>query len=128
MRGKTSMQAAAVRSCRSRRLPGGRMHHAIGRFGLAVLLKLALALGYAEAQAGPSASWPGIREGDYAIHNFRFQSGDTMPDLRMHYTTLGTPMKDASGRTTNAVLILHGTRSEERRVGKECRSRWSPYH
>ena len=22
----------------------------------------------------------------------------------------------------------HGTRSEERRVGKECRSRWSPYH
>jgi len=85
------------------------MHHPIGRFGLAVLLKLALALGYAEAQAGPSASWPGIREGDYAIHNFRFQSGDTMPDLRMHYTTLGTPMKDASGRTTNAVLILHGT-------------------
>ena len=25
-------------------------------------------------------------------------------------------------------LITHTTRSEERRVGKECRSRWSPYH
>ena len=31
----------------------------------------------------------------------------------------------------NAVILLHGyggDRSEERRVGKECRSRWSPYH
>ena len=25
-------------------------------------------------------------------------------------------------------MIFHGRRSEERRVGKECRSRWSPYH
>src|SRR3712207_475888 len=27
-----------------------------------------------------------------------------------------------------ALLLAHGGRSEERRVGKECRSRWSPYH
>ena len=26
------------------------------------------------------------------------------------------------------IAIKCGTRSEERRVGKECRSRWSPYH
>ena len=26
------------------------------------------------------------------------------------------------------MCVLHGDRSEERRVGKECRSRWSPYH
>src|SRR2546425_10297103 len=26
------------------------------------------------------------------------------------------------------VLLIEGPRSEERRVGKECRSRWSPYH
>ena len=72
-------------------------------------------------------------EGDYVIHDFHFASGETLPELRMHYTYFGKPKKDAQGRVTNAVLIMHGTGgSEERRVGKEClavcRSRWSPYH
>ena len=49
------------------------------------------------------------QEGDFIIHSFRFQSGETLPEVRMHYTTLGTPIKDASGHTTNAVLVLHGT-------------------
>src|SRR4051812_35642603 len=48
-------------------------------------------------------------EGDYVLHNFHFKSGETLPELRMHYTTLGKPVQDASGRTTNAVLVLHGT-------------------
>ncbi len=48
-------------------------------------------------------------EGDYVAHDFHFKSGETMAELRLHYTTLGTPARDASGRTTNAVLILHGT-------------------
>lgn len=48
-------------------------------------------------------------EGDYVIRNFKFQSGEALPELRMHYTTLGTPQRDASGRVTNAVLIMHGT-------------------
>jgi len=48
-------------------------------------------------------------EGDYVAHDFRFKSGETMAELRVHYTTLGTPARDASGRTTNAVLIMHGT-------------------
>ena len=52
---------------------------------------------------------PTPHESDYTIHNFRFQSGETLPDLRLHYTTLGTPLKDAQGHTTNAVLVLHGT-------------------
>ena len=49
------------------------------------------------------------QEGDYIIHDFHFRSGQTLPELRLHYTTLGRPERDASGRTTNAVLILHGT-------------------
>jgi homoserine O-acetyltransferase/O-succinyltransferase len=61
-----------------------------------------------EAQKAPQ-NWPAPQEGDYVVHNFRFQSGETMPDVRLHYYTLGKPAKDASGRTTNAVLILHGT-------------------
>ena len=48
-------------------------------------------------------------EGDFTIHDFHFKSGEALPELRIHYTTLGKPVKDASGRTTNAVLILHGT-------------------
>ncbi len=48
-------------------------------------------------------------EGDYVAHDFHFKSGETLPELRLHYTTIGTPARDASGRTTNAVLILHGT-------------------
>ena len=48
-------------------------------------------------------------EGDYVAHDFRFTSGETMAELRLHYTTLGTPVRDANGRTTNAVLIMHGT-------------------
>ncbi|HEY1696138.1 MAG TPA: alpha/beta fold hydrolase [Polyangiaceae bacterium] len=48
-------------------------------------------------------------EGDFVLHDFHFTSGQTLPELRIHYTTLGTPARDASGRTTNAVLVLHGT-------------------
>ena len=55
------------------------------------------------------ATWPAAHEGDFIVHDFHFQSGEIMPEVRMHYTTLGKPEKDTSGRTTNAVLILHGT-------------------
>jgi homoserine O-acetyltransferase/O-succinyltransferase len=48
-------------------------------------------------------------EGDYSIRNFKFTSGETLPELRIHYRTLGEPEKDAQGKTTNAVLIMHGT-------------------
>src|ERR1700731_139591 len=48
-------------------------------------------------------------EADYVIHDFRFASGETLPELRIHYTFLGKPKKDSQGRVTNAVLIMHGT-------------------
>ena len=48
-------------------------------------------------------------EGDYVSHDFHFKSGESPPELRLHYTTLGKPERDASGKVTNAVLILHGT-------------------
>ena len=48
-------------------------------------------------------------EGDYVVANFRFASGETLPELRLHYTTLGKPHRDAQGRVNNAVLVLHGT-------------------
>ncbi len=47
--------------------------------------------------------------GDFVIRNFRFASGEVLPELRLHYLTLGKPRRDATGKTRNAVLILHGT-------------------
>jgi homoserine O-acetyltransferase len=48
-------------------------------------------------------------EADFIAKDFRFVSGETLPELRIHYTTLGRPQKDASGVVRNAVLMLHGT-------------------
>jgi homoserine O-acetyltransferase len=48
-------------------------------------------------------------DGYVNLGNFRLTSGETLPDLRMHYRTFGTPRKDAQGVVRNAVLILHGT-------------------
>jgi len=48
-------------------------------------------------------------EGEYVAPNFHFASGETLPELRIHYTVLGKPHRDAHGRVDNAVLILHGT-------------------
>ena len=45
----------------------------------------------------------------YTAHNFRFTDGETLPELRLHYVTLGTPHRNSAGHVDNAVLILHGT-------------------
>jgi homoserine O-acetyltransferase/O-succinyltransferase len=60
-------------------------------------------------RAQQSSQLPTPTEGDFTLHNFHFKSGETLPELRMHYYIFGKPQKDASGKTTNAVLILHGT-------------------
>lgn len=61
------------------------------------------------AQQEASAAKPTPTESDYIAHDFHFKSGETLPELRLHYITFGKPVKDASGKVTNAVLILHGT-------------------
>ncbi len=55
-----------------------------------------------------AAEWPD-KQGDFVIRDFRFRSGETLPELRIHYTTLGTPHRGADGRIDNAVMALHGT-------------------
>ena len=56
-----------------------------------------------------AADYPTPTEGDYIVRDFKFTSGETLPELRLHYRTLGKPEKDAQGKTINAVLIMHGT-------------------
>jgi len=70
---------------------------------------LAFSLALAGAAVGqPTPAMP-AREGDFVLHDFRFRSGERLPELRLHYRTLGAPVRDSSGAVINAVLILHGT-------------------
>jgi homoserine O-acetyltransferase len=50
-----------------------------------------------------------LTHGDFVIKDFRFASGEVLPTLRLHYRTLGKPIRDAKGQVRNAVLIMHGT-------------------
>jgi len=72
---------------------------------LAALAFILLAAVPSRAADAPLA----VKEGDYVVHDFKFASGETLADLRLHYRTLGTPHRDAHGRVDNAVLIMHGT-------------------
>src|SRR5437764_7999171 len=56
-----------------------------------------------------AAEFPAPTEGDSALRDFKFTSGETLPELKIHYRTIGKPDKDEQGRTRNAVLIMHGT-------------------
>jgi homoserine O-acetyltransferase len=55
------------------------------------------------------AGYPAPTAGSYVLKDFRFASGETLPELRLHYRTLGKPRRDDRGVVRNAVLILHGT-------------------
>ncbi|HET9594322.1 MAG TPA: alpha/beta fold hydrolase [Anaeromyxobacteraceae bacterium] len=65
----------------------------------------------ATAVAAAASSYPGQNEADFVAKEFRFLSGETLPDVRLHYVTLGTPQRDSQGKVANAVLLLHGTSS-----------------
>jgi homoserine O-acetyltransferase len=65
-----------------------------------------LAANMASAQRGPR---PGVTEGDFVMKDFKFTDGSALPELRIHYATLGRPRTESDGKVHNAVLIMHGT-------------------
>ncbi|MBO0861852.1 MAG: alpha/beta fold hydrolase [Chloracidobacterium sp.] len=66
--------------------------------------------GAAQSQnAARTPNYPQPVEGDFAIRDFKFNSEENLPELRLHYRTIGELKRDASGKASNAVLILHGT-------------------
>ncbi len=71
------------------------MIHALGR----TIYALAFALFAFTALA---ADYPAPRQGDWVVRDFRFHTGEVLPELRLHYTTVGAP-------TGEPVLVLHGT-------------------
>lgn len=77
--------------------------------GIAMLVSV-ISSSFAAQQTAPQpAQHFSTDEGDYIARDFHFKSGETLPELKLHYATLGKPARDSSGHVTNAVLILHGT-------------------
>lgn len=62
----------------------------------------------ASSASAALTKWPS-QEADFTVRDFRLKSGERLPVLRIHYTTLGRPQRDARGEINNAVMILHGT-------------------
>jgi homoserine O-acetyltransferase len=83
------------------------MHRKVWTWGVRLLTAGWLVVTFAGPVA--AATYPAPTEADYVIKNFKFTSGETLPELRIHYRTLGKPLKDARGIVRNAVLIGHGT-------------------
>jgi homoserine O-acetyltransferase len=77
------------------------------RTGIVLLLFTLVSRGPA-----PAADYPAPVEGDVTLRDFHFTSGQSLPEVRIHYRTLGAPKRDEQGVVRNAVLILHGTGGE----------------
>ena len=75
----------------------------------AFLLLAGFVLLLAFSSALYAADYPAPTEGDFNARDFKLASGATLPELRVHYRTLGKPIKDDKGIVRNAVLIMHGT-------------------
>ena len=69
----------------------------------------AAAISTAAQTTPPRQTYPTPAEGDLVVKDFKFKSGDTLPELKLHYRTIGTPTKNSAGVVNNAVLIMHGT-------------------
>ena len=74
----------------------------------ATLLSGTLAAGQANSSAPAGEAWP-TKDGAVVLSNFKFGTGETLPQLKLHYLTLGSPHLNAAGHVDNAILLLHGT-------------------
>jgi homoserine O-acetyltransferase/O-succinyltransferase len=74
-----------------------------------IIRTFVILLSVSAASIASATEYPTPTESNFTIRDFKFQSGETLPELHLHYRTLGTSQKDAQGKTTNAVLIMHGT-------------------
>jgi homoserine O-acetyltransferase len=79
-----------------------------------ILISLCAGVPAAFGQTTGQTTWPNQREADFILKDVRFSSGETLPELRMHYITLGTARRNAAGEITNGVILLHGTSGSSR--------------
>ncbi|MEZ5712756.1 MAG: alpha/beta fold hydrolase [Sphingobium sp.] len=90
---------------------GGEQRKAIFMRLLMVFAALALApvTALAEEQAAKDSASPEVVSGVYIAKDFTFHGGETLPEIRLAYTTIGTPHRNARGEIDNAVMLHHGT-------------------
>src|SRR4029078_624908 len=74
-----------------------------------IIVVASCTLAFSQTTPERQRNYPAPVESDYTISDFKFRSGETLPELKLHYFTIGKPAKDNSGVTRNAVLIMHGT-------------------
>jgi homoserine O-acetyltransferase len=61
-----------------------------------------------EAANKANTNWPNYAEGDFTVSDYKFASGETLPEVKLHYRTLGTAKRNAAGQVVNGVLLLQG--------------------
>ena len=66
------------------------------------------------SRPGVAAEYPAAQEGSWIVRDFRFHDGETLPELRLHYRTVGAP-------TGEPVLILHGTAGSGANMLRHCK-------
>ncbi len=74
-----------------------------------IMFRALLCLALAAPVSAQTETYPAPVEHDFIAHDVTFESGGSLPEVRLHYRTVGTPRKDARGVVRNGVLILHGT-------------------
>jgi len=77
--------------------------HVIRKFAFLSLLLLLACARTSDAQL------PNRGQGDFVLKDFQFKSGERLPELRLHYRTMGRLQRDARGVARNAVHVMHGT-------------------
>ena len=76
---------------------------------ISVAAGLSFAIGAVVAQTrAPATHWH-TQDGVITLRDFRFGTGETLPELKLHYLTLGSPHRNGAGHVDNAILLLHGT-------------------
>jgi homoserine O-acetyltransferase/O-succinyltransferase len=74
-------------------------------WSVAVVMKLFAALGvfvFALPSMAAAADYPAPKQGEWIARDFKFHTGEVLPEIRLHYTTIGEP-------TGTPVVVLHGT-------------------
>jgi homoserine O-acetyltransferase len=69
-----------------------------------------------EAADKPNTNWPGYQESDYVIKDYKFVSGESLPEVKLHYRTIGAAKKNAAGEMVNAVLLVAGQHWHRRQL------------
>lgn len=84
------------------------MHFSFARLVLLMTLTAQGAAVFSQSPSAPASHWQ-TADGVVTLPKFKFGTGETLPELKLHYLTLGTPHRNAAGHVDNAILLLHGT-------------------